>query len=31
LAQADALIIRPPNAPAAKAGERVDVIQLDGH
>jgi molybdopterin molybdotransferase len=30
LAQADALIVRPPNAPAAKAGERVDVIPLDG-
>ncbi len=31
LAQADALIVRAPNAPAAKAGERVDVISLDGH
>jgi len=31
LAQADALIVRAPGAPAAKAGERVDVIQLDGH
>ena len=31
LAQADALIVRPPDAPAAKAGERVDVIPLDGH
>ena len=31
LAQADALIVRPPGAPAAKAGERVDVIPLDGH
>ncbi|MGC9954772.1 MAG: gephyrin-like molybdotransferase Glp [Rhizomicrobium sp.] len=31
LAHADALIVRPPNAPAAKTGERVDVIPLDGH
>ena len=31
LAQASALIVRAPNAPAAKAGERVDVIPLDGH
>ena len=31
LAQANALIVRAPNAPAAKAGERVDVIPLDGH
>ena len=31
LAQADALIVRPPDAPAASAGERVDVIPLDGH
>ena len=31
MAQADALIVRAPDAPAAKAGERVDVIPLDGH
>lgn len=31
LAQADALIVRAPHASAAKAGERVDVIPLDGH
>jgi molybdopterin molybdotransferase len=31
LAQADALIVRPPNAPAAKAGERTDVLPLDGY
>jgi len=31
LARADALIVRPPQAPAAKAGERVDVIPLDGY
>ena len=30
LAQADCLVIRPPRAPAAKAGERVPVILLDG-
>ena len=30
LAQADALIVRAPDAPAAKSGERVDVIPLDG-
>ena len=30
MAQADALIVRPPDAPAAKAGDRVDVIPLDG-
>jgi molybdopterin molybdotransferase len=31
LAQADALIVRPPNAPAAKPGDRTDVIPLDGY
>jgi molybdopterin molybdotransferase len=31
LAQANALIVRMPGAPATKAGERVDVIPLDGH
>jgi len=31
LSQADALIVRAPNAPAAKAGDRVEVIPLDGH
>ncbi|MDE2164298.1 MAG: molybdopterin molybdotransferase MoeA [Alphaproteobacteria bacterium] len=31
LAQADALLLRPPGAAAAKAGDRVDVIPLDGH
>jgi molybdopterin molybdotransferase len=31
MAQVDALIVRAPDAPAAKAGERVDVIPLDGH
>jgi molybdopterin molybdotransferase len=31
LAQADCLVIRPPRAPAAKAGERVPVILLDAH
>jgi molybdopterin molybdotransferase len=31
LAQADALIVRAPYAPAAQAGARVDVIPLDGH
>ncbi len=30
MAQADALIVRPPDAAAAKAGERVDIIPLDG-
>jgi molybdopterin molybdotransferase len=30
MAQADALIVRAPSAPAAKAGERADVIPLDG-
>ena len=28
LAKADALIIRPPHAPAAKAGEKVDLLKL---
>ncbi len=28
LAKADALIIRPPHAPAAKTGEKVDLIKL---
>ncbi|HYB10116.1 MAG TPA: gephyrin-like molybdotransferase Glp [Alphaproteobacteria bacterium] len=31
LAQADCLVIRPPRAPAAKAGQRVPVILLDAH
>jgi molybdopterin molybdotransferase len=30
LARADALVIRPPHAPAAKAGDRVDIIRLAG-
>jgi molybdopterin molybdotransferase len=30
LAQADALIVRPPNAPAAATGEFVEVLQLEG-
>jgi molybdopterin molybdotransferase len=29
LAKADALIVRPPSAPAAKAGDRVTVLPLD--
>ena len=29
LAAADALIVRPPNAPAAPAGEAVRVLPLD--
>ncbi len=29
LADADCLIIRPPNAPAAKAGDQVEILQLD--
>ncbi|MGA7673964.1 MAG: gephyrin-like molybdotransferase Glp [Rhizomicrobium sp.] len=31
LAEADALIVRAPNAPAAKAGERANVITLEDH
>ena len=30
LAQADCLIVRPPEAPAASKGERVDIIMLGG-
>jgi len=30
LARSDCLVIRPPNAPAAKAGERVTIIPLGG-
>jgi molybdopterin molybdotransferase len=30
-AQADALVIRMPHAPASEAGDRVSVIPLDGH
>jgi molybdopterin molybdotransferase len=30
LAQADCLVIRPPHAPAAKAGERVEILPLNG-
>ena len=30
LARADCLVVRPPHAPAAKAGERVTIIQLGG-
>jgi molybdopterin molybdotransferase len=30
LARADALVIRAPHAPAAKAGDRVDIIRLHG-
>jgi molybdopterin molybdotransferase len=29
LAEADALIVRPPHAPAAKAGEPCRIIRLD--
>jgi molybdopterin molybdotransferase len=29
LADADCLIVRPPNAPSAKAGERVEILELD--
>jgi molybdopterin molybdotransferase len=29
LAQADCLIVRPPNAPAARIGERCSIIRLD--
>ena len=28
LARADCLVVRPPEAPAAKAGERVEIIAL---
>jgi molybdopterin molybdotransferase len=31
LAAADALIVRPPHAPAAQEGEPVDIIRLDRH
>jgi molybdopterin molybdotransferase len=31
LAQADSLIVRRPNAPAAEAGDRTEVIPLDGY
>ena len=31
LAQADSLIVRPPNAAAAKVGDRAEVIPLDGY
>jgi hypothetical protein len=31
MAQADALILRPPHAPAAAAGEMVPVVRLDAH
>jgi len=31
LAQADSLIVRPPNAPQAEAGDRTEVIPLDGY
>lgn len=30
IARADALVVRPPYAPAAKAGDSVDVIPLEG-
>jgi len=30
LAQADSLVVRPPNAPAAEAGDRTEIISLDG-
>ena len=30
LAAADCLLIRPPHAPAAKAGDTVDIVRLDG-
>lgn len=30
LARADCLVVRPPNAPAARAGDAVDVIDLSG-
>ena len=29
LAESDALILRPPHAPAVRAGERVDIVRLD--
>ena len=29
LAEADCLLVRPPNAPAAKKGERAEIIPLD--
>jgi molybdopterin molybdotransferase len=28
-ARADALIVRPPHAPAAKAGDRIPIVLLD--
>ncbi|GAA0571965.1 molybdopterin molybdotransferase MoeA [Rhizomicrobium electricum] len=31
LAKADALVVLPPNAPAAKAGDMVEIIPLDGY
>lgn len=31
LARAECLVIRPPHAPAAKAGENVEILPLDGH
>jgi molybdopterin molybdotransferase len=30
LAAADCLLIREPHAPAAKAGEAVEIVRLDG-
>jgi molybdopterin molybdotransferase len=29
LAKADCLVVRPPHAPAAKAGDTVEIIPLD--
>jgi molybdopterin molybdotransferase len=31
LAKADALVVLPPNAPPAKAGDKVEIIPLDGY
>lgn len=31
LARADALIVRPPNAPAAKPGDRAEIVPLEGY
>lgn len=31
LAKADALVVLPPNAPAAKVGDKVEIIPLDGY
>jgi molybdopterin molybdotransferase len=31
MAQADALVVRPPEAAAAKAGDRCEIVPLDGY